>query len=876
MQLSDPTPDAAAAAAAGPAPCRKHRTAHHDLFISYRVDSDADLAARLHAALEAAAQRLVAPAGATVFLDRLSIRDAADWETEFVGGLQRAAAVVLLLSKRSWDVMVARAVDGKSDNVLKEIQQALLLKKLIIPLCVKAEDEEEFFYIYRQDLTGLVGPNCDELKKAVQALSKIQMLPIDAQNSHLTLHRILTALHPAEISDDSLAAVPQPSLTCRADSAMMKEIMGSLAAAGHCILSGISGIGNTNQYNQVLWVDCSTVETALSSLRAVFKTKDEDQTLSTFRSQMTRSGRFLLVLDSADDAHVVNFLFAATERASFLGGDILVTTRLERIPPGAFLSALTKTAPTRSQQVVKAGFWTPDTVRDHLLARCPPLAALQQDSPTLNAFLEKIGGFPIVVEQLVAFYDSMLPAVEDLESCLGEILDQTADGARQSSLVELVRLSLKGLEATLEGRVAVLLYGCVGCLDGSNVQSALMKACVKRICAKLDVKAEDVNALMVFKLLIAGGILRQVSADGAYFVHRLHQTIITDNAPKVTSTDLSAAHSIASAAYLELMEERGGFSLNQARMASHVQFLIASAPGNVSAEMLELLLLDARLDEFYSKIKEAGDKYAATRKKAEAFFGTKECAVVGAALRGSGSILTSQGHFDAALQLFGEALNAFTKAFGTPAHPDIALTLRKMGESACSRGDYDDAVRHFDSALEMYTSLHGTRQNVGVAASLNGLGHVAHARDDHAAVTRRFQESLDIYERALGTRVHPAVADALNNLGVAAKRQGHVELALRHLGEALDILQRVFGTRTHADVATVLNNLGVAERAAGRHREALAHLRESLDINVAVYGTASHPNVAGALWSVAQTLREMGDAGGGATEAVAGGGGGGC
>ncbi|KAI9330685.1 hypothetical protein DFJ73DRAFT_664585 [Zopfochytrium polystomum] len=877
-----------------PTGCRKHQSAVHDYFISYRVDrspsdkAQSGLAFALHTSLEAAGDRLVA-GGIRVYLDRLCIREGALWEEEFVAGLRGSQAVVLLLSRKSWDILVKNVTNGKTDNVLKEIELAIQCQKKIIPLCVKAEGDADHFDLRNENLSNLNSPNFTNLKQAVQALQTLPMIPVDSHAPQLAFYRVLSALHPAEISTQSLSGVPQPLVGYRTDAARMTQMLGSLAQSGHCILTGIGGIGKSTLaqmfvqfataqrqlstsataaddvfagavlYERVFWINCRTAETAVGSLRAGFGTTDYDKTLKAFRKCVSGSGRFLFVFDGLDDTAVVDGLFEPLDdrRGGFTcGGDFIVTTRLERLPGGAFARAIATRSAAPAASIIKASLWSSEVVRAYLLDRCPALASAEHSLDVFDRFIERLGGYPIVIEQLVAYFNMKQPAVGDLELTLEAVLSD-ADNSRQTSLVELVRLSLKGLEETVAGRMAIMLFGCIGWLDGSRLQPQLLKACVKEIRKLLDEEDGEVDVLVIFKRLSTAGILRQVSVDGTYAVHNLHQTIIRDMAEKVTTVDTSGAYNASCAAYLGVMARTREFSTQQADMASHSQFLAGPPdrlpPGAESLLRLQMQCLDAALDRFFSRLESANTKLQRLVEDAAATLGTRQHALVASVLHELGATERRQGRYVDGMRHLQEALDVRVAVHGTRVHAEVAATVGAMGLIALRQGRYEDALAHFHEALDTTVAVFGTRVHDEAAAALGGMGGVAVRQGQYAAALEYFREALDITAKVLGTRVRSEVGNLLNNMGVAALRLGRYGESSRYYREAHDIFVEVYGTREHASVAGTLHGLGLAAMRLGDFEQARAIYTESLVTQEKVFGTRVHEEVAA-------TLRFLGEA----------------
>lgn len=113
--------------------CKRHGICRHDIFINYRVWSDAETAAKI--ALFLNSERLQGEP-VTCFLDKLCLVDGENWQVGFLNGLKYAKLLVLLISEDG--ISGIRQAHTRQDNVLLEYEHALdRLEKgecLILPL----------------------------------------------------------------------------------------------------------------------------------------------------------------------------------------------------------------------------------------------------------------------------------------------------------------------------------------------------------------------------------------------------------------------------------------------------------------------------------------------------------------------------------------------------------------------------------------------------------------------------------------------------------------------------------------------------------------------------------------------------------------------
>jgi hypothetical protein len=101
--------------------CRWHALQTHDIFINYRVATDADLAEKF--ALSLNGETKTDGTRISVFLDKRCLNVGEDWEVGFLNGIAYAKLIVLLISAGAIERI--KQADSKQDNVLLEYEQAL-------------------------------------------------------------------------------------------------------------------------------------------------------------------------------------------------------------------------------------------------------------------------------------------------------------------------------------------------------------------------------------------------------------------------------------------------------------------------------------------------------------------------------------------------------------------------------------------------------------------------------------------------------------------------------------------------------------------------------------------------------------------------------
>ncbi|KAJ3235834.1 hypothetical protein HDU81_011413 [Chytriomyces hyalinus] len=166
------------------------------IFISYRVNTDADLAEKLADKLQQLPilneQRQV---NIRCFLDKQNLKEGVEYTQQFLDGLQGSCLFLPLISEACLESMT-KIQDGWNDNVVREWQTALTLQQknqlVIVPL--------------------LIGATVDRMYKRFDGFSICSQLPqfqIANAPSELTVHAVVSQLfvlqgvfvNPSEVMD---------------------------------------------------------------------------------------------------------------------------------------------------------------------------------------------------------------------------------------------------------------------------------------------------------------------------------------------------------------------------------------------------------------------------------------------------------------------------------------------------------------------------------------------------------------------------------------------------------------------------------------------------------------------------------------------------
>ncbi len=237
-------------------------------------------------------------------------------------------------------------------------------------------------------------------------------------------------------------------------------------------------------------------------------------------------------------------------------------------------------------------------------------------------------------------------------------------------------------------------------------------------------------------------------------------------------------------------------------------------------------------------------------------------------------VLTDDGDYDAAEQLFAEIIPARTRELGAehpkvlglrhnranlmffrgdfgacraehaeilplreqvlgPEHFAVARTLHGLAVCLNKSGRAAEALPLIQRAVTIYTAQRGADHPDTLSAK-SDLGGVHNHLGDHAAALASNLEVLAARERALGPE-HPDLGITLVNTAIEAKNAGRFAEALAYHQRALAIFEKALGP-DHATLGFALINYGEGLRAAGKPVEAIAAFERSRKIIEAAFG----------------------------------------
>jgi CHAT domain-containing protein len=232
--------------------------------------------------------------------------------------------------------------------------------------------------------------------------------------------------------------------------------------------------------------------------------------------------------------------------------------------------------------------------------------------------------------------------------------------------------------------------------------------------------------------------------------------------------------------------------------------------GSTAPVLLNVALMDARLNDYERALKEAEDASAAASDEND----TKTLAN---AINFKGQVLRQLSRTVEAEAAFNEAISVFERF-----DQQAALRVRvNLADLYWRRSEYRKALLTAFAAVGPLEKGDSPRD---LAAAYDALGNTFKLLQQDDRALEYFRKSLAIREK-LADRINRAFS--YNNVGTALTSLGRAEEARGYHLQALEIRRTAQSQR---DIAQSLINLAVAENEAGRRKDALEHYSEAAAI----------------------------------------------
>jgi len=218
-----------------------------------------------------------------------------------------------------------------------------------------------------------------------------------------------------------------------------------------------------------------------------------------------------------------------------------------------------------------------------------------------------------------------------------------------------------------------------------------------------------------------------------------------------------------------------------------------------------------------------------------------------------GTVLTSLGHLDEALEVRREATETFRRIAG-PEHPETARRILNEGTTLFSMRRIDEAAERFEQVTALAeTAFEGP--NTLVADGYVNLAIIEADRGQAEAAIDHLEVALTIYDE-LGSNSHPNVRRILINLGAIEVQLERFDAAQARFDRVLALVDDVDAS-VDPEVGALLTNYGDLLTAQGQYEAALDKQQQAYVIMTKAMG-ADSAWVAYPLHGKAEALVELG------------------
>ncbi|KAH8727391.1 hypothetical protein GQ44DRAFT_758100 [Phaeosphaeriaceae sp. PMI808] len=190
-----------------------------------------------------------------------------------------------------------------------------------------------------------------------------------------------------------------------------------------------------------------------------------------------------------------------------------------------------------------------------------------------------------------------------------------------------------------------------------------------------------------------------------------------------------------------------------------------------------------------------------------------------------GLVLERQGKYEEAEAMHRRALEGREKVLG-PEHPDTLASVSLLGSVLESQGKYEEAEVMHRRVLEGYEKVLGP-EHPNTLTNVNNFGSVLESQGKYEEAEAMHRRALEGYEKVLGPE-HPDTLTSVSHHGLVLERQGKYEEAEAMHRRALEGYEKVLGPE-HPNTLASVSLLGSVLESQGKYEEAEAMHRRVLE-----------------------------------------------
>src|SRR6266516_4006866 len=665
-------------------------------------------------------------------------------------------------------------------------------------------------------------------------------------------------------------------------------------------MSGLGGVGKTQlaveyayryaqDYEVVLWSAADSRETLISGFVELANLlnlperneADQSKSVAAVKHWLGSHGKWLLILDNADDLSLLNDFLPSVRP-----GHILFTTRAHAL--GGLATRIEVGTPTQQIGMLLL------LRRAGLLALDAPLEQAEEaDGVGAQQLWQALGGLPLALDQAGAYIEEAQCSVQDylqlFQEQPPELLKQRGGILQDHPDSVYTTLSLSiGAAVQRDAAVVDLLRVCA-LLHPDGIPEELFRQGASHLGSAL---APACANLLAWNRLLATvsaySLLYRQPAEKTLSMHRLVQAVLQDGMPEpeqamwteriiavlktafpdprkhttwnacerlvphvLTCTMRTRSWKDPHRGLASLLSKTAGYLAKRAQyleaepLYQRVLFMWEQARGPEHPQVAHSLVNLATLYEEQGKYTAAEPLYQRALHIHEQKLGPKHPQTAHS-LVNLATLYREQRRYTEAEAFYQRALQIWEQAQGAE-HPDGAYALQDLATLYREQGKYTAAEPLYGRALQIWEQVRGGEHS-DLAYPLIGLATLYREQGRYTEAEPLYKQAVHIWEQVRGPE-HPQVAYSLHGLATLYREQGKYAEAELLYRRALRILEQMLGPE-YPNVARLLTDLAILYRKQGKDVEAEGLYQQALHICEHCLG-AQHPETAEALHNFA-------------------------
>jgi tetratricopeptide (TPR) repeat protein len=303
------------------------------------------------------------------------------------------------------------------------------------------------------------------------------------------------------------------------------------------------------------------------------------------------------------------------------------------------------------------------------------------------------------------------------------------------------------------------------------------------------------------------------------------------------------------AAFYAWQQGRAGEAEHMSMVSMEVRTEVC---GKESAETLISMNMVGLSRELEGKYEEAEAMHRQTLAWREKVLGYEHPDTLGS-MNNLALVLDSQGKYEEAEAMNRQTLAQSEKVLGHE-HPCTLTSINNLAGGLRRQGKYKEAEAMHQQTLARSEKVLGY-EHPDTLGSMNGLATVLGSQGKYKEADAMYRQTLGRREKVLGHE-HPSTLKSMNNLALVLGRQGKYKEAEAMHRQTLARREKVLG-HEHPDTLGSMNNLARVLGRQGKYEEAEAMNRQTLAQSEKVLGH-EHPCTLTSINNLAGGLRRQG------------------